>query len=159
MLPHTSHKSSGIWLGCEKESWNWKQKKGSQMPRLCCVSSTIVWEGCLEKRSNQRYQGQWRWVRLINGLAERRFSFCYIFTPVSVEPESPSRSISADIPTAVLGRDALLSQPSFAPYTDDPELGSEPPEPATMLQTQRLLMDGGLPCFRLINQLGNKQVA
>lgn len=48
------------------------------------------------------------------------------------------------MPTKTLGRDALLSQPSFAPYTDDPEqgLGIESPEPATMLQTQRLLMDG-----------------
>jgi len=70
-------------------------------------------------------------------------------TPVSVEPETPSPSTSVDIPnphtipTTNLGRDALLSQPSFAPYTDDPEqgLGIEPPEPATMLQTQRLLMD------------------
>ncbi|KAF8811092.1 hypothetical protein BYT27DRAFT_7231676 [Phlegmacium glaucopus] len=66
-----------------------------------------------------------------------------------VEPETSSASTSADIPnpntlpTTTIGRDALLSQPSFAPYTDDPEqgLGVEPPEPATMLQTQRLLMD------------------
>jgi len=61
----------------------------------------------------------------------------------------PSASTSADIPnlhampTAILGRNALLSQPSFAPYADDPEqgLGIEPAEPATMLQTQRNLMD------------------
>jgi len=39
-------------------------------------------------------------------------------------------------------RDSLLSQPSFAPYTDDPEQGVGLDEPATMLQTQRLIMDG-----------------
>ncbi|KAF8154697.1 hypothetical protein B0H34DRAFT_661204 [Crassisporium funariophilum] len=41
------------------------------------------------------------------------------------------------------GRDSLLSQPTFAPYTDDPEqgFGVEPPEPATMLQTQRYIME------------------
>jgi len=61
----------------------------------------------------------------------------------------PSASASSDIlnshamPTATLGRNALLSQPSFAPYADDPEqgLGIEPAEPATMLQTQRHMMD------------------
>lgn len=51
------------------------------------------------------------------------------------------------MPTAILGRNALLSQPSFAPYVDDPEqgLGIEPAEPATMLQTQRHMMDGAFP--------------
>ena len=68
-------------------------------------------------------------------------------TPISLDP---SASTSADkpnphaMPTALLGRNALLSQPTFAPYADDPEqgLGIEPEEPATMLQTQRHLMDG-----------------
>jgi syntaxin 8 len=51
------------------------------------------------------------------------------------------------MPTTTLGRNALLSQPSFAPYMDDPEqgLGIEPSEPATMLQSQRVLMDGVCP--------------
>jgi len=40
-------------------------------------------------------------------------------------------------------RDSLLSHPTFAPYTDDPEQGTASPEPATVLQVQRLLMDGG----------------
>jgi len=48
-----------------------------------------------------------------------------------VEPPPPSNA-----------RDSLLSQPSFAPYTDDPEQGFGVEEPATMLQTQRLIMDG-----------------
>lgn len=39
-------------------------------------------------------------------------------------------------------RDSLLSHPTFAPYTDDPEQGTTPPEPATLLQVQRLLIDG-----------------
>lgn len=81
-----------------------------------------------------------------------------------VELEPPSQSTSGDvpnpqpIPTTILGRDALLSQPSFAPYTDDPErgVGVEPPEPATMLQTQRLVMDGAFPPFSMY-WLGNKQ--
>jgi len=83
----------------------------------------------------------------------------------SVEPESSSRSTPADIPdshtapTTVLGRDALLSQPSFAPYTDDPEqgLGTEPPEPATMLQTQRLLMDEQDQHLDLLSHSINRQ--
>jgi len=44
--------------------------------------------------------------------------------------------------TRQTARDSLLSQPTFAPYTDDPELGpAEPPEPATLLQVQRLMMN------------------
>ena len=56
------------------------------------------------------------------------------------------------MPTAKLGRNALLSEPSFAPYADDPEqgLGIEPAEPATMLQTQRHMMDGA---FSLLSDL------
>ena len=50
------------------------------------------------------------------------------------------------MPTAVLGRNALLPQPSFAPYADDPE--HEPAEPATMLQAQHHLMDSAYPPFR-----------
>jgi len=62
------------------------------------------------------------------------------------------------IPTTTIGRDALLSQPSLAPYTDDPEqgLGVEQPEPATMLQTQRLLMDGAFPPFQCPASLINR---
>lgn len=83
----------------------------------------------------------------------------------SVEPEIPSPSTSADIPkphiipTTSAGRDALLSQPSFAPYTDDPEqgLGIEPPEPATMLQTQRVLMDEQDQHLDLLSHSINRQ--
>jgi syntaxin 8 len=57
---------------------------------------------------------------------------------------SPSPSPEPVLPTAPThtARDSLLSHPTFAPYTDDPEqgLGMEPPEPATMLQTQQLIM-------------------
>jgi hypothetical protein len=63
----------------------------------------------------------------------------------------PSASTSAEIPaTAILGRNAsaLLSQPSFAPYADDPEQGLGIAEPATMLQTQRHMMDGAFSPFR-----------
>lgn len=54
------------------------------------------------------------------------------------------------MPTAILGRNDFLSQPSFAPYADDPEqgLGIETAEPATMLQTQRHMMDGAFLPFR-----------
>ncbi|KAF8960617.1 hypothetical protein BDZ97DRAFT_1294759 [Flammula alnicola] len=62
------------------------------------------------------------------------------------EESSPSPSPGPAIPpapTIITGtRDSLLSQPTFAPYTDDPEqgLGVEPPEPATMLHTQQFIM-------------------
>jgi len=82
-----------------------------------------------------------------------------------VELEPPSQSTSGDvpnphpIPTTILGRDALLSQPSFAPYTDDPErgVGVEPPEPATMLQTQRLVMDEQDQHLDLLSHSINRQ--
>jgi len=57
---------------------------------------------------------------------------------------STSRTVSPELPaqTRQSARDSLLSQPIFAPYTDDPEQGlAEPPEPATLLQVQRLMMD------------------
>jgi len=77
----------------------------------------------------------------------------------------PLASTSADIPnphimpTATLGRNALLSQPSFAPYTDDPEqgLGIEPSEPATMLQSQRVLMDEQDQYLDLLSHSINRQ--
>ncbi|KIM43594.1 hypothetical protein M413DRAFT_443509 [Hebeloma cylindrosporum] len=65
-----------------------------------------------------------------------------------LEVEERSPSISPE-PEPVLppgpthnARDSLLSQPTFAPYTDDPEqgFGVEPPEPATMLHTQKFIM-------------------
>jgi len=65
-----------------------------------------------------------------------------------VEEPSPSPSPSPE-PAHPPGpthnaRDSLLSQPTFAPYTDDPEqgFGVEPPEPATMLHTQKFIMQG-----------------
>ena len=61
---------------------------------------------------------------------------------------STSRTVSPELPaqTRQSSRDSLLSQPTFAPYTDDPELGpAVPPEPATLLQVQRLVMDGEGP--------------
>ncbi|KAF9481773.1 hypothetical protein BDN70DRAFT_875909 [Pholiota conissans] len=61
----------------------------------------------------------------------------------SLEPEhvSPSPSPEPVQPPVPTTRDSLLSHPTFAPYTDDPEQGpSEPPEPATMLQSQHLIM-------------------
>jgi syntaxin 8 len=65
-------------------------------------------------------------------------------SPYSLDKEeaSPSSTPEPDIaqrPTHNL-RDSLLSQPSFAPYTDDPEQGADVPEPATMLQSQRYIM-------------------
>ncbi|PPQ70420.1 hypothetical protein CVT24_013170 [Panaeolus cyanescens] len=62
--------------------------------------------------------------------------------PPTPEPE-PESFKPSDSFYAGHARDSLLSQPSFAPYTDDPEagLGVEPPEPATMLQTQRMIME------------------
>jgi len=76
----------------------------------------------------------------------------------------PSTSTSGDIlnphamPSA-LGRNALLSQPSFAPYVDDPEqgLGIEPAEPATMLQTQRHMMDEQDQYLDLLSHSINRQ--
>lgn len=57
--------------------------------------------------------------------------------PSSEEPVQATRQSA---------RDSLLSQPTFAPYTDDPDQSyAEPPEPATVLQVQRLLMDGEGP--------------
>ncbi|KAF5309035.1 hypothetical protein D9619_013558 [Psilocybe cf. subviscida] len=55
---------------------------------------------------------------------------------------SPSRTPEPEVPQQPTHnpRDSLLSQPSFAPYTDDPEQGADVPEPATMLQTQRYIM-------------------
>jgi syntaxin 8 len=57
------------------------------------------------------------------------------------QPPSSESQVQPHI-TRQNARDSLLSQPTFAPYTDDPDQGpSEPPEPATLLQVQRLLMD------------------
>jgi len=57
-----------------------------------------------------------------------------------------SESLTQTHITRQSARDSLLSQPTFAPYTDDPEQGpAEPPEPATLLQVQRSLMDGENP--------------
>jgi len=67
----------------------------------------------------------------------------------SLEKEDPLPSsspspepIKQPIPTHPSARDSLLSHPTFAPYTDDPEqgLGVEPPDPGTMLHTQRFIM-------------------
>ncbi|KAF8908102.1 hypothetical protein CPB84DRAFT_1959298 [Gymnopilus junonius] len=63
-------------------------------------------------------------------------------------PSSSSRSPSPDpikqpIPTRPnAARDSLLSNPTFAPYTDDPEqgFGVEPPDTGTMLHTQQFIM-------------------
>ena len=99
----------------------------------------------------------WKRVFLLQFLR----SIANLSTPISVDP---STSTSADklspqaMPKAISGRNASLSQPSFAPYADDPEqgLGIEPAEPATMLQTQRHMMDGA--CFLLsCSPLWNKQ--
>ncbi|KAJ3515047.1 hypothetical protein NLJ89_g2010 [Agrocybe chaxingu] len=61
----------------------------------------------------------------------------------SPSPSPPPEQAPSTQFTHSAARDSLLSQPTFAPYTDDPEQGPgvEPPEPATLLQTQRLLMD------------------
>jgi len=63
------------------------------------------------------------------------------------------------MPTAILGRNSLLSQPTFAPYADDPEqgLGVEPAEPATMLQTQRNMMDEQDQYLDLLSNSINRQ--
>ncbi|PPQ74305.1 hypothetical protein CVT26_004150 [Gymnopilus dilepis] len=69
----------------------------------------------------------------------------------SLDPEptaSSSRSSSPDsikqpIPTRPsVARDSLLSNPTFAPYTDDPEqgYGVEPPDSHTLLQSQQFIM-------------------
>jgi len=69
----------------------------------------------------------------------------------SPEPE-PTRPTA---PTHSNTRDSLFTQPTFAPYTDEPERErhEEPPEPAVLLQTQRLLMDGLYSAFSAWNLL------
>ncbi|KAF9554797.1 hypothetical protein CPC08DRAFT_753447 [Agrocybe pediades] len=60
-------------------------------------------------------------------------------SPTSSPETEPSRP---PVPTHSSTRDSLLSEPSFAPYTDDPEQGPsvEPPDAGTMLHTQRFIM-------------------
>ncbi|KAH9475959.1 Syntaxin-10 [Psilocybe cubensis] len=62
------------------------------------------------------------------------------------ERSSPSPPLPEPIKpppfTHTNARDSLLSHPTFAPYTDDPEQGqsTEPPDAGTMLHTQRFIM-------------------
>ncbi|KAF9524929.1 hypothetical protein CPB83DRAFT_797211 [Crepidotus variabilis] len=71
---------------------------------------------------------------------------------------SPEPEPTKPVYTHSTNRDSLLSQPSFAPYTDDPEQGSvEPPEPGTMLQTQRFMMDEQDQRLDVLSQSINRQ--
>lgn len=64
----------------------------------------------------------------------------------SLDRQTTSQLSSSESPaqahiTRQSARDSLLSQPTFAPYTDDPDQSSaQSPEPATLLQVQRLLI-------------------
>jgi len=78
------------------------------------------------------------------------------------EAPSPSPSpepIKAPIPIHPSTRDSLLSQPSFAPYTDDPEqgFGVEPPDNGTMLHTQRFIMQEQDEHLDLLSHSINRQ--